>query len=766
MPDRPDPIRVLFVEDAAFEMDLALNQLKRAGLSCIPQRVETEEALRAAVLEFEPTVILSDFTLPQFDGMTALRVAREMAPQVPFIFVSGTIGEERAIEALLCGAVDYVLKGNLARLPPAVRRALDDAVARRDRERQQAHIVRLDRVLRMLSGINALVVRIRDRTELLREACRLSVSVGGYAAAIIALKPLGATAMQPVAWNGVNESLTASLREGVADAITRPSSFISKVVRSGAPFVCNAPEDLEATVNFNTLMSKAGMCSLVALPLVIDGTAVGVLLLVARDPGAISEEELRMLREVSGNLSFALQYMQQDTKVRFLSHFDPHTGLAKRSLFCDRLSRMLSHPVGRRLRHAVAVFDIERLSLINDSFGRRMGDLLLQHVADRLKRRFPQTDRLAHFGGGTFAVATDTPVQSTDEMLAVAREHATALFGEPFVIEQREIPVSVRSGFALFPDHGRDADNLVQNAEAALHTARASGERQLHYSAEKHSEMVARLALEHKLRLALERRQFELHYQAKVNVMTRRIQGVEALMRWRDPDSGLVSPAAFLPLLESTGLIVDVGDWAIQQAAEDCQRWLQQGIAVRVAVNIAPMQLQLPEFATSLVRVLRGWATTAAGLDIEITEGALNENSVAEVKKLRMLRNLGVKVAIDDFGTGYSSLSRMSALPIDILKIDRSFVAPLPKDPSARVLVTTIVSLARAFGLTTVAEGVETQEQLDLLWQLGCDQSQGYLHSKPVDAVEFLDLLRHGRGNLILPPAPPGAEDQASAQRA
>ena len=754
-------IRVLFVEDVPFEAELSLSYLKRAGLECRTLRVETEATLRAALQEFAPTIILSDFSLPQFDGLSALAIARQMVPQVPFIFVSGTIGEERAIDALLCGAVDYVLKTNLARLAPAVKRALEESAARAEQRRQEAQIVRLDRVLRMLSGVNGLVIRIRDRMELLAETCRLAVKVGGYAAAIASAKTPGAFSLQPVAWSGVDRGVTESLRVAVAESAAQETSAISKVIKSGHDYVCNDTAALEPVAPFNDVMVQSGLRSTVALPLLIDNTTIGVLLLAAHESDAICDEELRMLREVAGNLSFALQYLQQDTKVRFLSHFDPQTGLAKRPLFCERVSRQISQPAGRHSRYAVAVIDIERLSLINDSFGRRTGDLLLQHVADRLKRRFPQTDNIAHLGGGTFAVIRDLGVKSGEEMLAAAREHAVAIFGEPFVIEEREIPVSVRSGFALFPDHGKDANTLVQNAEAALRSARLSGERQLHYSAERHSEMVGRLALEHKLRVALEKRQYELHYQPKINVLTRRIEGVEALIRWRDPDAGLVSPAAFLPLLESTGMIVDVGEWVIQQAAADCQQWLRAGLPpVRIAVNIAPAQLQLPDFAPRFLGALRGWSTSASGLDIEITEGALSEDSVAEVKKLRMLRGVGVKIAIDDFGTGYSSLSRLSSLPIDTLKIDRSFVRTLPGDPSARILVKTIISLAKAFQLKTVAEGVETQEQLDYLWQAGCEQSQGYLHSKPVPAAELAEYLARGKGSMMLAGEHPGPAGQ------
>jgi diguanylate cyclase (GGDEF)-like protein len=736
-----DPVRVLLVEDMPHEAELSLSHLKRAGLSCLSLRVETEPAMRQALTQWAPTVILSDFSLPQFDGLSALNVARQVAPDVPFLFVSGTIGEERAIDALLCGAADYVLKTNLSRLGPAVKRALTDAASREERRRQEAQIARLDRVLRMLSGVNALVVRVRDRAELLRETCRLAVRVGGYAAAIVSSKAAGSFAVQPVAWCGIDDKVTDTLRAALAETAAVEGSVISRVMKSGKAVVSNDRSSSEAAELDETLR-HCGLQSMVALPLNVDNTAVGVLFLGARDSGAISDEELRMLREVSGNLSFALQYLQQDTRVRFLSHFDPHTGLAKRALFCERIARQLGEPAGRRSRYVVAIIDIERLSLINDSFGRRIGDLLLQHVADRLKRRFKQSECVAHFGGGTFAVIRDPGTRTGEEMLAGAREHAVAIFGEPFVIEEREIPVSVRAGYAVFPDHGNDASVLVQNAEAALHSARATGERQLHYCPEKHSALVGRLALEHKLRVALEKQQFELHYQPKVNMVTRRLEGVEALIRWRDPEAGLVSPAAFLPLLESTGMIVDVGDWVIRQAASDCHRWLRDGLPpVRVAVNIAPAQLRLADFALHFLKAVHGWSSAAAGLDIEITEGSLNEDSALEIKTLRQLRSAGVPIAIDDFGTGYSSLSRLSSLPIDILKIDRSFVQPLAHDTGARTLVKTIIALARSFNLKTVAEGVETQEQLDYLWHAGCEQFQGYLHSKPVPAAQLVEYL-------------------------
>jgi diguanylate cyclase (GGDEF)-like protein len=730
--------RVLLVEDVEHEAQLVIRQLQRAGLRFDWRRVETEDALRSSLTEFSPHIILSDFNLPQFDGLSALDVAREMVPMAPFIFVSGTIGEERAIGALHAGAADYVLKDNLLRLAPAVKRALADAELRAERSRQQAQIARLARVLGMLSGVNALVVRVRERKELLQETCRLAVRAGGYLGAVVYFKVPGTPTLAAVASSGDD-----ALRNALAQPSDGHADIVGDIVRTGKIYLCNDLSSPGAPPGLRQAIQDGALRAVVGLPLVVDRTPMGALLLAARDSDAVSPEELRTLREIAGNLSFALQYLQKDTKVRLLSHFDPRTGLAKRSLFCDRLSRVLADQAHQDGRFAVSVIDIERMSLINDSHGRRIGDLLLQHVADRLRSRFRKSEYVAHFGGGTFAVFGQVSSRGGDELLATTRAHAAALFGPPFLIEQQEISVTVRSGLALHPDDGMDANALVQHAELALQEARATGAREINYSAEKHSERVTQLVLAQKLRVALEHQQFVLHYQPKIDITTRRICGAEALLRWQDPQGGLMSPAAFLPVLESTGLILEVGAWVMQQAAQDCREWLRAGLPpVRVAINVSPAQLRQADFTTQFLNATGAWSTAEAGLDVEITEGALQEDSVEEISRLAQLRNLGAKIAIDDFGTGYSSLSRLSSLPVDTLKIDRSFVKQLPASTQGITLVQTVISLAHAFAMTTVAEGVETQEQFDVLRESGCTQSQGYLHSRPVPAEAFVAMLR------------------------
>ena len=743
-------IRVLLVEDVQDDAEFEICQLRASGMACVYRRVETEPDMRQALRDFGPDLILSDFQLPHFDGYSALRIVREMAPETPFIFVSGTIGEEHAIEWILHGAADYVLKGNLQRLPVAARRALERAAASLERRRQEAQIARLTRVLRMLSGINALIVRVRGRTVLLEEACGLAVSIGHYSSAIVMLCQPGTDAVQPVAWAGVDYRATEKLRMFLSEPANRDMGAITRVLKTGSPYVCNAPVDPSATAHVSALMKLAGFQSLVALPLLIDETVVGVLMMTAPDVGTISEEELVMLQEVSANLSFALQYLHKDSTVELLSHFDPHTGLANRELFCERLARTLEQSTDRSVL-GIGVFDIEQLSVINDSFGRHAGDLLLQHVADRLRQNFHNAESLARFGGGTFAIVLDA--LDVQDLPATFSRHLVAMLGTPVEVQGRQLPVVVRSGLAIYPTNGSHANVLVQKAESALRHARATGQRHQHYSAEQHTVVMARLALEHKLRSALEHNQFELHYQPKVCVKTHRIVGVEALIRWRDPQAGLVPPAAFLPVLEATGLMVDVGEWVIRRAAADCQHWQRLGLpAVRVAVNISPLQLRCSDFSERFLQLAQASTDGRCDLDIEITEGMLLEESDAEVKKLGMLRAAGVSVAIDDFGTGYSSLGRLSELPIDTLKIDRSFVCRLPHDHSGKTLVATVIGLARAFNMSTVAEGVETLEQLNALADMGCDQLQGYLMSKPVTRDVFAMLLERGNGPLLLPP--------------
>lgn len=734
-------LRLLIVEDIAAEAELAVRQLAEGGIPCLPRAVADEGQFRTALKQFCPHVILSDFTLPAFDGLAALDIAREEAPDVPFIFLSGTLGEERAIEALRRGAVDYVLKTNPARLVPAVCRALREVEERARRHAAEREIARLTRRLKMQSGINSAVIRIRDRDELLREACRLAYEVGAYDRAVVFCVASDGRTVTPWHWLGAADSassIPAALPIG--DGAEPDTSLTSRALRTGEIALCADLSRSEPPVANREQLVQAGLRSLVVLPLIIDGAPVGALALAAREAHVVSDEELRLLQDVASNLSFALRYRQQEHAAQYLASFDPLTGLAKRALFCQRLDQRLRNRAALESVPTVVAFDVMHLSKVNDSFGRHAGDLLLQAVAKRLKYHIADDERVGYLGGGAFVLVL--PQEETSaESVTTLLEHT--VFHEPFRIEGRVLRTSFRSGIARSPADGKDGNTMAQRAEAALKQAKEAGEQYLHYQIEMHSEIAERLALEHRLRAALDERQFTLHYQPQVSLATGRIEGAEALLRWQDPERGLVFPGEFLPVLESSGMIVAVGEWVLRQAADDCLHWRGAGLGqLRIAVNVSAQQIRRRTFAEQVLAAAQPCLGEGWGMDLEITETGLLHDVEGASRKLRELRAAGLRIALDDFGTGYSSLGLLSKLPVDLVKIDRSFIAGLPEDRASVTLVSSVIGLASAFGLKVVAEGVETQGQLGMLEQMGCNFSQGYLHSRPVPAEQLEKLLR------------------------
>jgi diguanylate cyclase (GGDEF)-like protein len=484
-----------------------------------------------------------------------------------------------------------------------------------------------------------------------------------------------------------------------------------------------------------------GYKSLVAIPLSMQARQ-GALLLASRATNQVSRREMLLLQDIRSSLAFALQSGEDAGAAKYLAYFDPLTGLAKRTLLCERVDGVLRTLSGPESALTIAAFDIHGLTDINDRFGYRIGDLLLQQVAERLKRNIETQERIGHLGGGTF-VLLEPGLSASAENVAALLEGT--VFGEPFDIDGNIIRGSFSLGITRYPNDGGCADVLIQNAEAALKRAKeGTGERYLTYEVRMHGEAARRMELEHKLRAALDQQEFVIHYQPIVDVVSGRIQSLEALLRWSQPE-GIVSPAHFLPLLESSGLIVPVGTWVLERAVRDCLRLQSLGLGpVRIAVNISALQLRRRSFVDEVLKVAAGLSGEGYGLDLEITESGLLQDIGATTRKLQRLRAAGIGVALDDFGTGYSSLGLLSKLPVDVLKIDRSFVKGLPRDSASVALTSSIVGLATAFGLGTVAEGVETAEQLAKIRELGCRRWQGYLYSRPVVLDEIEVMLASG----------------------
>jgi diguanylate cyclase (GGDEF)-like protein len=428
--------------------------------------------------------------------------------------------------------------------------------------------------------------------------------------------------------------------------------------------------------------------------------------------------------------------------VAFLSHHDVLTGLSNRALFVDRVGQHLQARVGGSSLAALAIINLQRFRNINETFGRHGGDYLLVLVARQLEKMLRGGDRLARVGPDTFAIVLHAMRDAADVVRSI-EDQVLDCFKEPFSIGGEQVRVTARLGVAIFPLDGQDAETLFKNAEAALKKARETGEQYLFYAAEMNARAAQALALETRLRNAVELQQFLLHYQPKVSLQTGKIEGVEALIRWNDPDKGLIPPNQFIPLLEETGLIVEVGRWAVLQAMRQFGQWSATGIeAPRIAVNVSPVQIRQRNFI-EVIRSATDQSTEGDhGLDLEITESLLMEDVKGNIVKLQAIKEMGVNIAIDDFGTGYSSLSYLARLPVDSLKIDRSFITEMVADPDSMAIVTTIISLAHSLQRKVIAEGVESEGQSRLLKLLRCEEMQGYLFSKPLPADELLALLR------------------------
>ena len=735
-------LQLVVVEDNVIDAELVARHLARAGLDVVMHRVQTESELVSALREKRPDLILSDFSLPQFSGLRALDVAIAHAPEIPFIYVSGTIGEERAIDALRRGATDYVLKSNLSRLSSAVERALREAALRADQRRseqqrseQEIRLQRLTRTYRMLSSTSSAILRLRNRADLLDEVCRIAVDQGGYERVAISLIDSDARVLRPRACAGADSELLRAVDFAVLDSEAQPGTA-ERAIRTGAPSVRNDLVGERQSEEQREVLIAHGYRALAALPLLIDGTPIGVVALYSAQSEIFDEAELGVLLELTANLGFALQYLAKDEAVHFLSYFDSLTGLAKRPLFCQRLAQRLSDDAANGNGRTVVVFDVQKLGAINDSLGRYLGDRLIEKVAARLKQAYPDPECVAYFGGGTFAVML-AEAGSTTDTGRIMQNAAAQTFVEPFYIEGHELRISIRSGLAFYPHDADSADALVQDAEAALKAAREDNEKYMLYGLVTQRPTSRSLALEARLTGALDRQEFLLHYQPKVDIESGRIAGLEALLRWQDSKDGMVSPSVFVPLLERSGAIVDVGEWVLLQAARDIRAWLAAGIAgVRVAVNVSPLQLRRRDFVDRVLDSLKPAIDRPAGVDLEITESMLMQDLELSIGKLSQLREAGIGIAIDDFGTGYSSLRLLAKLPVDTLKVDRSFVQSIADAPNMLTLVSTIVSLARAFDMKTVAEGVETAEQLQMLRLIRCDQAQGFLLGRPTPSSD------------------------------
>jgi diguanylate cyclase (GGDEF)-like protein/PAS domain S-box-containing protein len=596
----------------------------------------------------------------------------------------------------------------------------------------------LNRVYAVSSGIGGLILRGLDRDELFREACRIAVEAGGFRMAWIGLINAESTCIVPVASAAMSEAHVQEITDRLSKTggLWLGESPAGQTVRDKRPVVSNDLQSNPAVTSGHRYRNY-GIGSTAMFPIIVDDAAIGMLALYADDADYFHDEEMKLLGELSNEIAFAVDHIGKSQKLNYLAYYDSLTGLANRTLFIERVSQYVRSAADSGHALAVCLIDLEHFKNVNDTLGQAAGDMLLRQVARWLTTTTGDVHLISRVGADLFAAVVPA-IRASGNLDSLVEKKMDSFTAHSFQLNDTVLRVAARMGCSRFPEDGVDATELFRHAEVALKKAKAQGERYLWYRPQMTQKVSADLMLESQLRIALERQEFVLHYQPKVDLRRRTLTGAEALIRWNHPLRGLVAPSEFIPVLEETGLIHKVGSWALRTAMNDFLRWREAGLpAVPIAVNVSPIQLRKRSFIAEIETMLATGLNASSGLELEITESVMMSSVMQTIDTLRAVRAMGVKIAIDDFGTGYSSLSYLSRLPIDILKIDRSFVNDMTTGSHGVAVVTTIIALAKSLRLRLVAEGVESEEEALLLAQLGCDDMQGFLFSRGLPSDQF-----------------------------
>ncbi|MGD8515291.1 MAG: EAL domain-containing protein [Granulosicoccaceae bacterium] len=681
-------LNVLIVEDSDDDTALIIRQLQRSGCYARHLRVETAREMEQALADKTWDCVISDYNLPQFDGLSALKTLRRIDKDIPFIIVSANIGEDIATMAMKAGAQDYIMKGNLTRLAPAIEREIKEA-----RIRHQ-HRLAEDEMRKLSSAIEqtADIVVITDRDGVIEYVNSAFTTATGY------IK------------DEVRGKKTSILKSGEHDE--RFYQSIWHTIQNGKYFQ-------DVFVN-------------------------------RRKDGSLYYEEktITPLHDEKGDITNFIstgkditEQVETQERLQHITHHDMLTGLPNRSLFVDRLTQAISRARWNKRVVAVLFFDLDRFKNINETLGFSKGDAVLCEVARRLIIAVRDGDTVARLGDDEFAVALEDVARGED--IPQVTEKILEAIAMPHNVDGRELFATTSIGISVYPDDADDANVLIQNADIALHHAKEAGVNQYrYYKTEMNSQSLYRLNMESSLRRGLEREEFVLYYQPQVDVKSGRIAGVEALLRWQHPELGLVLPGEFIGLLEETDMILYIGQWVMLESCKRAKAWLDEhDCEIKISVNLSPVQFRYEGLSSMIKAALEKSGLPAHLLEVELTESTIMQDPEAASRTLNELVEMGVSIAIDDFGTGYSSLSYLQKFSIGTLKIDRSFITDVDKNDGNASISSAIISLAHNLGLTVVGEGVENEGQFEFLKTHHCDLVQGYLVSRPITEQALLAFL-------------------------
>lgn len=608
-----------------------------------------------------------------------------------------------------------------------------------------AAMQRINRSLKTLSAGNRAVVRADNEQTLLAEMCRIIVEIGGYRLAWVGYAEQGpGKTVRPVAQAGYEEGYLATLNLTWADT-ERGRGPTGTAIRTGQPCIARNIQTDPAFVPWREEARKRGYASSMALPLRVNGEVIGALCIYAKESDAFNREEVALLSEMASDLAYGITALstraereQAHDTIRRMAYHDSLTDLPNHAYLEERLQQVLSDAHARSQSLAVLLLDLDRFREINDALGFHQGDLLLKDVGGRIRSVLKEDELVARMRGDEFGILL--AVSDTDHAAEAARRVLDAL-GTPFVLSDLSLDVSAAVGIALFPQHGAEAAHLIRHADMAMRQAKKLGNDFTLYVAAQNEDSSRRLVLAGELRHAIEENKLVLHYQPKIDMHDGQVCGAEALVRWMHPQQGMIPPDVFIPLAEHTGLIKPLTDWVVEAALHQSSAWRQAGLALPVAVNLSARNLQDAELLSKMERLFTGFGAEAGWLELEITESAVMEDPEGALETLRRLSNLGFTLFIDDFGTGYSSLDYLKKLPVNAVKIDKSFVIDMLANTDSAAIVRATVVLAHDLDLKVVAEGVEDQVTWNRLAKLGCDVAQGYHISKPMPAEQFKEWL-------------------------
>jgi len=646
----------------------------------------------------------------------------------------------------------------LQRLQANVAFALDNFDRAEERARTEAQKERLTRMFAALSDTNEAIVRAKSRTELFELVCQAASTGGKFTSTTIALASADSDQLAIVAAAGPSAETTRNVRLSIDADRPEGRGMSGTAFRTRQPCISNDYVNDSRVSAFHAVLQGDGARSGAAFPLITHDKPVGVMIYMSTEHETFTAEFVELLQRLADNVSFAIENFDRadekneaDERIEYLASHDSLTDLPNRETFNELLREAIDTAQRHDHRFAVLFIDLDRFKVINDSLGHEAGDLLLLEVANRLRGALRASDVVARLGGDEFVVILDQ-CGEIDDVQRIASGLLTAL-ARPMELAGHECHTTASIGIAMYPANGSDAQTLTKNADMAMYLAKEDGKNGYRFfSKEVKTQSIERLSLESALRRALEREQFSLNYQPKVDMETGQITGVEALLRWAHPELGNVSPAQFIPLAEETGLIVPIGRWVLNEACAQAMAWQRRGLLpLSMAVNLSPRQFVDEHLLQDVDEALAASGMSPVLLQLEVTESMMMRNVGRALKVLDAIQSRGIRLAIDDFGTGYSSMSLMKHFPIDTIKIDRSFVRDLPQDSEDQAIAQAIISMGKALGMTVVAEGVENVEQEAFLRTHGCDEMQGFLIAKPLPAKQMAELLRP----MVLPVAPP-----------